>query len=146
SEHLTHVRQNGQHDGVGVTELWGKEFPVAGGAKSHPGIPSTRGLHPSILITKLTELLRDTPNIPHQLSNGRLSEELDTIEKASGLKAPVAVRMPAFCPGCPHRDSSSALLEVRENLLNPQYMQEQYGKQPMDLVAHGDTGCYTMMM
>ncbi|HVT81243.1 MAG TPA: 2-oxoacid:acceptor oxidoreductase family protein [Phycisphaerae bacterium] len=139
AEHFRSVRQNKPNEPV--TELWGKEFP-----RGRTGIPAARGLHPSILIQKLTELLRDTPNIPHELSNGRLSEELDTIEKASRLANPVAVRTPAFCPGCPHRDSSSSLLQIRKNLLNSQYMQSHYGKQPVDLVAHGDTGCYTMLM
>ncbi len=77
AEHLGKVRQNNPKDPIATTELWGKEFP--GGGRSRPGIPSTRGLHPSLLITKLTELLRDTPGIPHELANGRLSEELDTI-------------------------------------------------------------------
>ncbi len=146
AEYLSRVRQNTPDDPIANTELWGKEFP-----RNRPGLPSSRGLHPSMLIQKLTEFLRDTPNIPHELSNGRLSEELDTIERAASAKVPgesenIATRTPAYCPGCPHRDSSSALLEIRKNLLNPQYMQEQYGKTPVDLVAHGDTGCYTMMM
>jgi len=119
----------------------GKEFP-----RGRAGIPSTRGLHPSLLIMKLTELLRDTPGMPHELSNGRLTEELDTIQQAGAMKLVVPVRTPAFCPGCPHRDSSNALLEIRKNLLNPEYMQKHYEKGPIDLVAHGDTGCYTMLM
>jgi indolepyruvate ferredoxin oxidoreductase len=141
AEHFAHIRQNAPQDPLASTELWGKEFP-----RHRPGIPATRGLHPSILIQKLIEFLRDTPNVPPELANGRLSEELDTIEKASKIAAPVAVRTPAFCPGCPHRDSASALLEVRKNLLDPKYMQSHFGKQPVDLVAHGDTGCYTMLM
>ncbi|HVS72712.1 MAG TPA: 2-oxoacid:acceptor oxidoreductase family protein [Phycisphaerae bacterium] len=142
AEHLGLLRQNGgQQNGSAETQLWGKQFP--GG---RPGIPSTRGLHPSLLIQKLTELLRDTPGMPHELANGRLSEELDTIEKAGRFGMVVPVRTPAYCPGCPHRDSSSALLEIRQKLLDPQYMQTTYGKSPTDLVAHGDTGCYTMMM
>ncbi|EQD55023.1 Indolepyruvate ferredoxin oxidoreductase, alpha and beta subunits [mine drainage metagenome] len=99
-----------------------------------------------MLIEILTGFLRDTPNIPHELSNGRLSEELETIAMANSSKVDVAIRTPAYCPGCPHRDSSSALLEIRGNFLNAQYMRQRYGKEPMDLVAHGDTGCYTMMM
>ena len=141
AEHLGRVRQNSPQDPVASTELWGKEFP-----RNRPGIPATRGLHPSLLIECLTDLLRDTPNIPHELSNGRLSEELDTIEQASRMQSPLSPRTPAYCPGCPHRDSSSALLEMRQKLLDPHYMQQQYNRQPIDLVAHGDTGCYTMMM
>ena len=141
ADHFSRLRQNTPQDPLATTEIWGKEFP-----RGRAGIPATRGLHPSLLIQKLIELLRDTPNIPHELSNGHLSEELDTIEKASGLQTPIAVRTPAFCPGCPHRDSASALLEIRKNLLDSKHMQGVYGKKPMDLVAHGDTGCYTMLM
>ncbi|MGN6370543.1 MAG: DUF6537 domain-containing protein [Phycisphaerae bacterium] len=141
AEYLSRVRQTRPEDPIGKTELWGKSFP-----KNGPGIPSTRGLHPSLLIQKLTDLLRDTPGMPHELSNGRLSEELDTIERASKAQGVVPVRTPAYCPGCPHRDSSSALLQIRKDLQNPDYMQSHYEKGTVDLVAHGDTGCYTMMM
>jgi indolepyruvate ferredoxin oxidoreductase len=141
SEYLTQRRQADPEHASSRVELWGKAFPG-----KTTGIPSTRGLHPSILIELLTRFLRDTPNIPHELSNGRLTEELETITLASQVQMTVPVRTPAYCPGCPHRDSSSALLEIRKRLLDPKYMQDQYGRGPMDLVAHGDTGCYTMMM
>ncbi len=141
AEALSRQRQNNPEHPDAKVELWGKAFP-----RNLPGIPSTRGLHPSILIELLTGLLRDTPGIPHELSNGRLTQEMETIKLATSSTAAVPVRTPAYCPGCPHRDSSSALLEIRKNLLNPEYMQRRYAKQAIDLVAHGDTGCYTMMM
>ncbi len=141
TDHLTRLRQIDPNHRAVATQVWGKTFPG-----NQPGIPSTRGLHPSILIELLIRFLRDTPNIPHELSNGRLTEELKTIAMANSSKVDVVIRTPAYCPGCPHRDSSSALLEIRKNLLDPQYMRQRYGQGPMDLVAHGDTGCYTMMM
>ena len=145
AEHLGKVRQNKPDSAEAKCELWGKDFP-----RGIKGIPSTRGLHPSMLIGRLIELVRETPGIPPELANGRLSEELDTIEQASrfggSTGAKVPLRTPAFCPGCPHRDSSSALLEVRKNLANPDYMKDKYGQAAIDLVSHGDTGCYTMLM
>ncbi|MCL2646995.1 MAG: 2-oxoacid:acceptor oxidoreductase family protein [Phycisphaerales bacterium] len=141
AEHIGRIRQNDPTNPIATTQLWGKEFP-----RNKPGIPSTRGLHPSLLIQKLTELLRDTPGMPHELANGRLSEELDTIEQSAKFVGTIPVRTPAYCPGCPHRDSSSALLQIRKNLQDAQYMRDRYAKSPVDLVAHGDTGCYTMMM
>ncbi len=141
SEHLLRRRQAEPENPALRCEVWGKIFP--GG---RAGIPDTRGLHPSILIDLLTQFLRDTPNVPHELSNGKLSEELEIIRLAGRLQEAVPVRTPAYCPGCPHRDSSSALLEIRKRLLDPVYMQERHNRKPMDLVAHGDTGCYTMMM
>ncbi len=141
AEHLTRQRQIHPDHPNGRVQIWGKTFP-----QGRAGIPSTRGLHPSILIERLADFLRETPNIPHDLSNGRLTEELQTIAQAGLVAAGVPVRTPAYCPGCPHRDSSSALLEIRRHLLDPQYMQQHYNRPPVDLVAHGDTGCYTMMM
>ncbi|HEX7010346.1 MAG TPA: DUF6537 domain-containing protein, partial [Phycisphaeraceae bacterium] len=58
----------------------------------------------------------------------------------------IPARTPTFCPGCPHRDSSSVLLELRQDLLDPQYMLRVHKRKPVDLVCHGDTGCYTMLM
>ena len=55
-------------------------------------------------------------------------------------------RTPTFCPGCPHRDSSAVLMELRKNLADADYMRRKHKRAPIDLVAHGDTGCYTMLM
>jgi indolepyruvate ferredoxin oxidoreductase len=59
---------------------------------------------------------------------------------------PIIGRTPTFCPGCPHRDSSATLLELRKNLADPEYMRKHHKRGPVDLIAHGDTGCYTMLM
>ncbi|HWE96550.1 MAG TPA: DUF6537 domain-containing protein [Tepidisphaeraceae bacterium] len=126
--------------------LFGKIFP--GGI---PGIPEGRGLNPSVLAQILIPLIKATEEIPAELRNGRLTAELDRIRKVSKPKLQifndkVVSRTPTFCPGCPHRDSSATLLELRKNLADPKYMLEKHGAPPVDLVAHGDTGCYTMLM
>ncbi|HEY7087311.1 MAG TPA: DUF6537 domain-containing protein, partial [Tepidisphaeraceae bacterium] len=126
--------------------LFGKAFP-----NGQPGIPDTRGLYPSVLAQILIPLIKGTEEIPAELRNGRLSAELDLLRKLSRpkleiLSDKIVPRTPTFCPGCPHRDSSAALLELRENLKDPQYMQRVHNSGPVDLVAHGDTGCYTMLM
>jgi indolepyruvate ferredoxin oxidoreductase len=58
----------------------------------------------------------------------------------------IIARTPTFCPGCPHRDSSAVLMELRKNLADADYMKRRHNQGPVDLVAHGDTGCYTMLM
>ena len=130
-------------------------FPAACLAKASPtdlpGIPETRGLYPSVLAQILIPLIKATEEIPAELRNGRLTAELARIRKASKPKlqvfdAKVVARTPTFCPGCPHRDSSAMLLELRKNLADPKYMLDKHGMPPVDLVAHGDTGCYTMLM
>jgi indolepyruvate ferredoxin oxidoreductase len=138
--------------------LFGKAFPASHGtelsgsaAGSLSGIPETRGLNPSVLAQLLIPLIKATEEIPAELRNGRLSDELSRLRQASKPKLQmfnekVVARTPTFCPGCPHRDSSAALLELRRNLLDPKYMKKHHGSGPVDLVAHGDTGCYTMLM
>ena len=132
---------------------------------ARPGIPDTRGLNPSVLAQLLIPLIKGIEALPAELRNGRLTEEMNLIkrtgkrtlevigvvksaspcEAASGDE-PLALRTPTFCPGCPHRDSSSTLLELRKNLADADYMKRKWKRPPVDLVAHGDTGCYTMLM
>ena len=128
------------------SRIFGKTFP--GGQE---GIPETRGLNYSVLAQKLIPLFQTTEQIPPQRRNGRLSAELGRLRWASKPKLEVfnqkvVSRTPTFCPGCPHRDSSAALLELRKNFADPDYMQRHHATGPVDLVAHGDTGCYTMLM
>jgi indolepyruvate ferredoxin oxidoreductase len=129
-----------------ASRLFGKVFPNGGA-----GIPEARGLNPSLLAQLLIPLIKNTEEIPAELRNGRLSAELEIIRKVSKPKLAVisekiVARTPTFCPGCPHRDSSAALLELRENFKDAGYMQRVHNSAPVDLVAHGDTGCYTMLM
>jgi len=93
--------------------LFGKAFP-----KGLQGIPDTRGLNPSVLAQILIPLIKGAEQLPAEMRNGRLTAELDRIRKASKPKLTVVeeqivARTPTFCPGCPHRDSSAALLQVR---------------------------------
>jgi indolepyruvate ferredoxin oxidoreductase len=124
------------------------------------GIPAARGLNYSILAQALIPLIQSVEDLPSELRNGRLTQELSRLRgagraplAAEGTEAPAAVadirpipRTPTFCPGCPHRDSSAVLLDLRKNLADPAYMKRTHNLPPVDLIAHGDTGCYTMFM
>ncbi|MFA9477019.1 DUF6537 domain-containing protein [Phycisphaerales bacterium AB-hyl4] len=136
-EALHSLRQSGTMD----VEVYGKKFP-----NGLPGIPSTRGLNPSLLIERLVPLLRDHTGLPSEMTNGNLSRQVERIEATGKVDINLPLRTPTFCPGCPHRDSSSVLLELRQDLLDPEYMLRVHKRKPVDLVAHGDTGCYTMLM
>ncbi len=137
-----------------VNRLYGKRFPVLHGRDAHAtqeGIPDTRGLNYSVLAQKLIPLIQSIDAIPAELRNGRLTAELARLREVSKpkleiLSSEIVSRTPTFCPGCPHRDSSAALLEIRKNLSDAKYMMETHGRKPVDMVAHGDTGCYTMLM
>ncbi len=87
--------------------------------------------------------------VPTELS-GSTSTDVHVAEHeshtASADEERIISRTPTFCPGCPHRDSSAVLLELRKNLADADYMKRKHNLPPVDLVAHGDTGCYTMLM
>lgn len=136
-EILDPMRHRGEIDAT----VWGKQFP-----NGQPGIPEARGLSPSLLIERLVPLLREHPTLPIELTNGNLTDLIEQLAQTGKVKVQLPRRTPAFCPGCPHRDSSSTLLDLREDLLDADYMSRVHKSKPVDLVAHGDTGCYTMLM
>ncbi|MGO9244825.1 MAG: 2-oxoacid:acceptor oxidoreductase family protein [Verrucomicrobiia bacterium] len=123
------------------TNVWGKEFPV--GLK---GIPATRGLNPSILIERLAPLGRFFHDPDLVLDQERIDCAVDLIRETDTFDVRIPLRTPTFCPGCPHRDSASVLIEVKKRFLDPRYMKQHHRRGPVDLVFHGDTGCYTMLM
>jgi len=143
------------------SRLFGKSFPSraqlgdsAGSTELLAGIPDTRGLNASVLAQLLIPLIQATQAIPPALRNGKLSAEMDRLRKASKPRLEILSRVtenvvsrtPTFCPGCPHRDSSATLLEIRKNFADAKYMMQEHGMGPVDMIAHGDTGCYTMLM
>ncbi len=143
AEILTADRQAGQS--WADVELWGKSFPFG-----LSGLPTTRGLHPSGLMERLGPLLR-------KLGDELLDEgSLARLDRAEAILAATSVaeaelgklppRLPSFCQGCPHRDSANVCLEIRKRFGNPHYMRSVHNRGPVDLLFHGDTGCYTMLM
>jgi len=134
-----------RHPG-GDLEVWGKQFP--NGLK---GMPVTRGLHPSIIMSRLAPLLRTFTGklaAVHRPEGGsaldREMETIDTTEQAEVGTLPG--RSPTFCPGCPHRDSADLCLQIKKRFMDSDYMKRTHKRGPMDLLFHGDTGCYTMLM
>lgn len=119
--------------------IWGKTFP-----KGFSGFPSIRGLNPSLLMEILGPVLKKIQDVPVSIS--RIDEELTLIEQTGAFQIEIPSRSPTFCPGCPHRDSSSVLLQVKKSFMDPVYMKKRHGRDKVDLVFHGDTGCYTMLM
>lgn len=56
------------------------------------------------------------------------------IPKGISLGEVLPRRLPTFCPGCPHRETLSLLKDLRLNLK----------KQNINLISHGDVGCYSL--
>ncbi|GAB4246605.1 MAG: indolepyruvate ferredoxin oxidoreductase family protein [Candidatus Methylacidiphilales bacterium] len=111
------------------------------------GIPSDRGLNPSLLVERLGPWLRNhlDPDTLGQ-SAPKIDSALALIADTASFNIQLAPRTPTFCPGCPHRDSASVLVEIKKDFADPDFMTRRHRRAPVDLVFHGDTGCYTMLM
>jgi indolepyruvate ferredoxin oxidoreductase len=139
AELVNRLNQNGT--AANRTNVWGKEFPAG-----LVGIPATRGLNPSILIERLAPLGRffHDPNLA--IDQKRIDCAVELIHETDKFDVHIPLRTPTFCPGCPHRDSASVLIEMKKQFIDPRYMKQHHQRGPVDLVFHGDTGCYTMLM
>ena len=153
---ITDAYQNGDIDRY--VNVWGKKFP-----DGLAGIPVTSGLDASILTQKLIPLLKhllgtdDKP--PISTANGTIATpyhdpkiDLEHLAREEALQKQVSEqqidipqRTPTFCPGCPHRDSSSVFLEITNQFMDADYMKKHHDSGPVDLVFHGDIGCYSML-
>ena len=136
---LTHAYQNG--DLERYVNVWGKQFP-----DDLSGIPTVSGLDASILIQKLIPLLKRRFSANGTAVDlGHLAREEALQKQMSEQQIDIPRRTPTFCPGCPHRDSSSVFLEITEQFMDADYMKKHHDSGPVDLVFHGDIGCYSML-
>ncbi|MBN1491754.1 MAG: indolepyruvate ferredoxin oxidoreductase, partial [Phycisphaerae bacterium] len=134
-------RAHQRNGGRRRASIWGKEFP---GDVS--GFPSALGLNSSIVADRLARFLRaiDSPLVAQ--AGGNIVRDLRVIHQTAAIDLSIPVRTPTFCPACPHRDSSNVLLEIKSQFTDAAYMRVRHGRGPVDLLFHGDTGCYTMLM
>jgi indolepyruvate ferredoxin oxidoreductase len=127
--------------------VYGKLFPSkiskSGGRE---GLPSTRGFNSSILVELLGPLITELASKRWDLDQAQIDEELRLLVANSEIQVNLATRTPTFCPGCPHRDSASVFGEIKREFSDADYMRTTHRREPVDLVFHGDTGCYTMLM
>ncbi len=118
--------------------IYGKKFP-----NSLEGFPEARGLNPSLVMERLIPLLAPYLNGSQR---SQLEAEQALIDATARYEISLAPRTPTFCAGCPHRDSASVLVEIKKDFRKESYMRAKHRREPIDLVFHGDTGCYTMLM
>lgn len=140
---LTQIYQEGELDRY--IKVWGKQFP-----NGLPGIPVAAGLDASILIQRLIALFSENGNVRESASHIPVdTDHFASVEalqqQVSDIKVDLPKRTPTFCPGCPHRDSSSVLLDISKQFMDPDYMEKHHNSPPVDLVFHGDIGCYSML-
>ncbi|HEX2503310.1 MAG TPA: 2-oxoacid:acceptor oxidoreductase family protein [Miltoncostaeaceae bacterium] len=121
--------------------VWGKRLP--GGAR---GFPETSGMDPDIALAVLGRLVLARPDAfpPGAEERARAAAERRAALARRALD--VTPRTPTYCAGCPHRGTSSPMLEIRRRLADPAYMRRVHGRGPVDVIAHGGIGCYSMAM
>ena len=94
--------------------IWGKTFP------DHlAGFPESKGLSPTVVMTTLAPFLKHL-----ELSNSKVSKEIHFIESLSSMEMDIPKRTASFCPGCPHRDSSSVFLQLVADFKDPSLHEE----------------------
>lgn len=105
----------------------------------HDALPSQIGPHQNYTSNALRqyEKLRANTHI--------FDREAALQNRVSEQQFDIPQRTPTFCPGCPHRDSSSVLLQITEQFMDAHYMKKQHNSPTVDLVFHGDIGCYSML-
>lgn len=87
------------------------------------GFPSYGGLNYEIVVDKISLIMKKLDlSACHSISKGVMIDEL------------LPRRLPTFCPGCPHRETLSLLKDLRIHLK----------KQNVNLISHGDVGCYSL--
>lgn len=101
--------------------LYGKKFGF--GTQAQVGFPAHGGINIEILAKKIPELLKIL-NFSFQ----------DQIKIGPLATLDIPMRLPTFCPGCPHRETLSLLKELRRN----------FKEKGLNLISHGDVGCYSL--
>ena len=129
------------HDAGEKTKLWGKKFP-----DGLPGIPESRGLSTSLVLERLIPLFLKSKIGLTDAERAKILAEQAILEATQSVELKLPVRTPTFCPGCPHRDSSSVFLQIKKDFSDSAYMKRTHGREPVDLIFHGETGCFTMLM
>jgi indolepyruvate ferredoxin oxidoreductase len=121
----------GRHQSV-----WGKHFP--GGVDGPPDGP---GIEPESAVSAVARLVVARPQAFPAATVDRATARLG---QAPAPLLPVLARTPTFCAGCPHRGTSNPMTELRKRLRDPAYMRRVHDREPVDVIAHGGIGCYSM--
>ena len=127
------LHQSGKESGMPT--VWGKTFP-----DGLAGFPADQGLYPALVMKILAPLLEK-----YERSSAKVRKEITFLESLDQVEMDLPKRTPSFCPGCPHRDSASVFLELVADFKNPAFMKKKYKREPLDILFHGDAGCYVLL-
>ncbi|MDX6645898.1 MAG: indolepyruvate ferredoxin oxidoreductase [Miltoncostaeaceae bacterium] len=120
------------------TRVWGKRFPEG------IGFPEAGGLDPDLVRAALERLILQRPAAFPAEVVARATADAARRAAPAAPALKVLQRTPTYCAGCPHRGTSSPLIEIRRRLGDADYMRRVHGRAPVDLIAHGGIGCYSM--
>lgn len=120
--------------------VWGKRFP-----NEKEGIPSFRGLNSSLLVERLAPVLETLAPAIYGSVGLIAGAAVNVVRTAGERIISIPIRTPTFCPGCPHRDSSTVTKAIKKDFLDPAYMKTHYNSLPMDVIFHGESGCHSML-
>ena len=98
-------------------KIFGKNFDGS------EGFPIYGGLNYDLVLDKVSHLF-------NKLGLGACHPSVPGVT----LNEIIPRRLPTFCPGCPHRETLSLLKDLRGHLK----------KQNINLISHGDVGCYSL--
>jgi indolepyruvate ferredoxin oxidoreductase len=99
-------------------EIYGKTF------NEQEGFIASGGLSFEMIESKVHSVMEIIGQVPCAGSELQLKK----------LDVALPKRLPTFCPGCPHRETLSLLKSLRKILK----------KEGIDLITHGDVGCYSL--
>jgi indolepyruvate ferredoxin oxidoreductase len=116
--------------------VWGKRLP--GGAQ---GTPDGSGMEPESAVLALARLVSARPEA---FPRDAVQRARETLGSPGPVPLPVIARTPTFCAGCPHRGTSNPMSILRERLRDAEYMRRVHDREPVDVIAHGGIGCYSM--
>lgn len=112
----TELRELISRNGLSL-KIYGKRFDDV------EGFPVYGGLNYDLVLDKISTIF-------NKLNLGACH----TTKPGVVLAEVMPRRLPTFCPGCPHRETLSLLKDLRGHLK----------KQNINLISHGDVGCYSL--
>ncbi len=74
----------------------------------------------------------------------RIAEALELTDLIRTIDLTVEQRTASYCAGCPHRGTSSVILELRRRFEDEEYMRRVHARSPVSVIAHGGIGCYSL--
>lgn len=116
--------------------VWGKKFP-----DELPGFPVERGLNVAIVMDRLAPLLEMKMAGPAAPRTGAVARARQTAD----YKISIPIRTPTFCPGCPHRDSSTVTKALKADFQDAAFMKQNHKRDPVEVIFHGESGCHSML-